>query len=733
MRIPAVPATIMTGLALLSASAASAAPAVDFGYAFGYPHRITVALPDSGDKTLVDCSPGQVALSWTYGNLLNIPPATFDTPVTQWHVVLKPEVDGAPYQGGDWRRAEGWLPVLSDSFTGSAVNGRMEIVGTARAAVVRMEFTNHDPARSHRAGIDCTVPGHWLGVNPHFVDPTDPLRPRDVLIAGWKDRTDRVLIFGTGAPEYAGFENTLYPAVTLAPGETRVLWLVRPYEAYLSMLPELRRRDWAAEFEGAKEVWRRLIGPAARLSLADPGVRNAYYAGLADIFIMREPVGHGYIGTTPGTEMYRGANPCESAIAGVCLDQAGLDVEALTGYRLSLDMQAFDGCWAEPEGWAHDCWFSSGLKSWFVMEHYLDTRDRGFLASIFPHMMASTRWQGRERERTRILVDGRRTADYGLLPPGMGDAGLMNGKSLYGVFIPHNIWALYGDALTVQAAEALGLSREAGEARGIFEKGRADLLATIRGGAIQENGYRWIPGVAGKTSGSRWGALNAAFPCRLLAPDDELITGTIRKMESKMSPGGIPIHTGWMEDGMWVAITLDNLAETLLMRGDGDSFAKYLYATLNHGTPLYSWCEERGPEPGAKKTSGDRQHLWTPVAVVRAIRDSLVFEDGSILHLARGADRSWIGRGPVGGEGLRTHFGPVSYRLEFDGAAGRVSGAVTLAPGRPPATLVVHVRLPSGAVLRGVSDPAARIVEGGSALEWKDPPLSLHFTADVGR
>jgi hypothetical protein len=736
MKLPLIIAAPLSCLALsaaLRAEPAPAVPAVTFDYAFDTPHRVTVALPDSSNKTLVDCAPGQVTLSWTYENLLNYPLATFATPRTAWHVVLRPEVDGKKFPRSSWHRAEGWLPALEDTFESPGVTGRMVVVGGARAGLVRMEFTSTDPARAHRVGIDCTTPGHWLGVNPAFVDPTDPLRPRDVLLAGWMDRADRVIIAGVGAEEYAGGDNTLYPAVTLRPGETKVVWLVRPYLAYQSMLPELRRRDWSGEFEQGLKAWRSLIGQASRLALPDPGVRNAYYSGLADVFIMREPVARGYIGTTPGTEMYRNANPIEAAIGAIDLVQAGMSAEAVTGYRLSLDSQAFDGCWSDPEGWDHDCWFSSGFKSWFVMEHYLDTRDRGFLATVFPHMMASTRWQGRERARTRVLVNGRRTLDYGLLPPGMGDAGLMNGTSFYGVFLPHNIWALYGDRLTVRAAEFLGLAREAAEAREIYEEGRVDLLAAIRGGAIQEQGYRWIPGVAGKTTGSRWGALNAAFPCGLLAPDDELITGTIRKMESRMSPGGIPMHTGWMEDGMWVAITVDNLAETLLLRGDGDGFSRYLYATLNHATPLYSWCEERGPEKGARKTSGDRQHLWTPVAVVRAIRDSLVFEDAETLHLARGADRSWLTRGPVGGDGLQTHFGPVSYRLAYDAPGRRVTGSVALAGGPPPAVLAVHVRLPAGLALKAVSDPSARIVDGGSTLEWTTPPRNLSFWADVGK
>ena len=208
-------------------------------------------------------------------------------------------------------------------------------------------------------------------------------------------------------------------------------------------------------------------------------------------------------------------------------------------------------------------------------------------------------------------------------------------------------------------------------------------MQAMERGAISENGYRWIPGVPGKACGSRWGALYAAFPCRILPPDHELITGTIRKIESRMSPGGIPVHTGWMKDGMWVAITLDNLAEALLLRNEGDAAARYLYATLNHGTPLFSWCEERGQPPGAKDCSGDRQHLWTPVAVGRFIRDALIMEDRDTLHLALGAARQWLGSGkPLGVANAPTHFGPVSYQAQYDAPEKRVNATVIF-PAKP--------------------------------------------------
>jgi hypothetical protein len=713
------------------ASSSPAAPAVNFAYAVATPHRLTVAPPDSGDKTLVDCEPGRVTLSWSYDNLLSFPVANFVGPTAQWKLILTPEVDGAPLTQSSWRRSEGWLPALASDFAHPSVHTTMEVVGGARAAIVRVEFSNTDPSRAHTAAVQCTVPGNWRGVSPAGVDPGLSANARDALVAGWMARADRVIIAGLGADDYPVSTNALHPVVTLRPGESKVLWLIRPYRIYESMLPELRRRDWSQEFTDAKENWRKLIGRTTRIKLADDGVRNAFYAGLADIFIMREPVPGDYLGTLPGTELYRCANPTEASIACVALDQAGLPVEAAEGYRLSLDLQNFDGCWAESQGWARTGWAAAGMKSWFVMEHFRLTRDRAYLTAIFPRMLASSRWQERARQRTRGAGTKDRPLNSGLLPPGMGDGGLKNGDSLYGIFLTHNIWAVYADQQALLAAEELGLRPEAAELRANYAIAKADLLETIRRGAIAEPGYRWIPGVAGKTSGSIWGALNAAFPCRILSPDDELITGTIRKMESKISPGGIPIHLGWMEDGMWVAITLDNLAETLLLRGDGDAVARYLYATLNHGTPLYTWCEERGQEPGTPKTSGDRQHLWTPIAVVRLLRDSLVFEDGALLALARCTDRSWLSRGPVGGQGFRTHFGPVSYELSLSESTKQVRGTVMLTADRLPATLRIHIRLPEGKYVKTVSDPSARIVDNGTVLEWTAPPARLEFTAGI--
>jgi hypothetical protein len=198
-----------------------------------------------------------------------------------------------------------------------------------------------------------------------------------------------------------------------------------------------------------------------------------------------------------------------------------------------------------------------------------------------------------------------------------------------------------------------------------------DLLTCIRKslekGAIRDSdGTCWIPGVPGKTSGSSWGVAEAIYPARIVTPDSPLAIGTMKHLQKTLSEGGLPENLGWFKGGLWVAISLDALAYVDIIQGNADLAASYYYAALNHGTPLFSWCEERMPEKGTEKTGGDRQHAWTPISITRFTRDMLVMEDdidGSVW-LTRAVPRWWYGVGEkIGVENMPTRYGEISYLI----------------------------------------------------------------------
>ncbi len=708
-------------------------PAVNFHYAFAPPHRITVALPDSSNKTLVDALPGKLQMSWTYEDLIYYSFKGFWTPPTKWKLVIEPQIDGHPFAQSKWERAHDYLPVLRNTSHDGGGDLELQIAGGATAAIGKIKLTNTSN-HAETMTLRCEVPGNFTGYNPAWVDHQ---AAADHLLAGWQAPADQVVILGIGADEYPVAAATVMTLKwNLKPGETRVAWLIRPYKNDEDDVAALRNKDWGNEFDSAQKVWVDLLRPASRVIIPDREVRNAFYACLADLFIMREPISRGYIATVPGTEGYRAAtDPFEAAIVAVALDQVGLHELSDLGYRVDLDIQEPNGDWTEKKYWSHLMWGASGFKAWVVMEHYWLSGDAAYLEKRYPQMLASSRWQEKQRARTRILdAAGQRPLTYGLMPRGMGDAGLMDGDDMYGVFYPHNIWAVYADKLALEAARILNRTQDAQELEGIYDRGKEDLLVALDRGAITESdGTRWISAVPGKVTGSRWGALNALFPTELLSPSDKLIDGTLKYIEQNMSPGGLPVHTGWMKDGMWVAISLDNVAEAHLVRNEGDTAIKLLYATLNHGTPLYTWCEERGEEVNTDKTSGDRQHLWTPVAVVRFLRDALVMEQDDHLHLARGIERTWLESGQeVGIEDAPTHFGTLTYRFSLDPARTKLTGVIAFPASKVPYNATLHCRLPEGLRVVSVDQASQATVTGdGAALEWSHPHGTVHFEAQV--
>ncbi|HEY3342389.1 MAG TPA: hypothetical protein VGK81_10235, partial [Anaerolineae bacterium] len=700
---------------------------VDFAYSFSTPHRLTATLPNSRDKTLLDCQPGYLRMSWTYEDLTQMPIFAFLTPTTRWELSLTPTIDGQRFAHSTWTRVDGFLPALDNTYQDGRGSIKLEVVGGAPAAMVRVTLTNTGD-KTHQFKLAVEKPGAWAGMNPAWVDSAVT---GDLLMAGWLDRADRILVLGCGADTYPVIGATAVCMEWDIPaGETRTAWVVRPYRAYSEDADGLRSRDWAEEYNNAIATWHELVAKATRFHIPDPGVQNAFYACLCDLFVMRESLADGHIVGTPGTEAYRAPNSYEAGIMAVALDQTRLHDESERGFELPLSLQEPNGDWTEPKGWAHLMWGGAGFKSWVALTHYRLTGDRAFLEKLYPRLRASSRWQESMRARMRVSRDD---LTYGLMPRGMGDCGLKDGDDLYGVFIPHNIWAVYADKLSMEAAIILGHTEDLTELERIYRTALEDLLRAMDRGAIQEDNYRWIPGVPGKTSGSRWGVLNALFPTEILAADHELINGTLRYIESHLSPGGIPVNTGWMTDGMWVAITLDNIAEAHLARGEGDPAAEYLYAVLNHGTPLYTWCEERGQEPYTAKTSGDRQHLWTPVAVVRTVRDCMIFERNNNLELGLGVPRAWLATGEsIGVDNAPTNYGEVSYVLRYDAAKRILKGHVSLPANALPGALIIHVRLPVSMHAKSVNAASNGTLSGdGQTVRWEHPGSQISFELTI--
>jgi len=121
---------------------ADSIPAVNFHYAFAPPHRITVAMPDSSNKTLLDALSGKLMMSWTYENLVHDSFNSFLTPATRWKVNIEPQIDGHPFAHSNWERVGGHLPALKNTYHDDGTDMGLEIAGGATAAIGKITLAN---------------------------------------------------------------------------------------------------------------------------------------------------------------------------------------------------------------------------------------------------------------------------------------------------------------------------------------------------------------------------------------------------------------------------------------------------------------------------------------------------------------------------------------------------------------------------------------------------------------
>ncbi len=203
---------------------------VDFSYAFGLPHRMTVALPDSGNKTLVDTYADHLSLRWTYGSLRNITIGAFMPLGSSWSGDLWLEADDHRLPLTGHRRAEGMLPVLAATAGDASGQAKLTVVGGQTAGLVRVELTNPSD-KPHRYQLVFNLHGGF-GEVPGYLNADDPL---DYMLAGWNDRADRVMLLTAGGTPVARRDTparTMAIAWDLEPGQSASGWLLRPYNAF---------------------------------------------------------------------------------------------------------------------------------------------------------------------------------------------------------------------------------------------------------------------------------------------------------------------------------------------------------------------------------------------------------------------------------------------------------------------------------------------------------------------
>jgi len=637
---------------------------VNFKYSFGTPHRLCISLPQASKKCLLDSTPDGVTVLWSDDDLTKIAPGAFYGPKIQWIFDINVEIDSKLVQGVLWKRVENRLPALEYIWDYDGVTIRLIAVSSYDEDIFKFEIENKSSDKKEVGIIgktkDLSFNTKWMNKESKY----------NMLLAHYGDRSDRILFFSTAETEKLKSCSNIDVFRKIKSQESYSFFFIRPHRKIVDDIERLLKINWDHKLKTALEIWRKIIDKAQKFIIPDKMIEDAYYACFCDIFVAQEINSEGFLAGLAGTDLYRCMNTCEPTIAAQVMDHSGLFLESEHLMRGILYPQEENGRWDDFRRWGHDIWWIPAPRCNWLKEHYLFTKNKKLLLFGFEKMYKHIKWAHQQRQKTKVLNElGEKPLTWGLMPRGMGDGGLMDDDDYFGYFIPSNVYHCFLIKIAIWAAKELNLDNEVNELQEYYDDAFECTMEAIRKGAIQEkDGYKWIPGVPGKTSGSRWAATASIYPCELIDPFDELATGTIKKLESNKSEGGLPLDTGWLKGGIWAAIAIDNLAYAHLARGEYDKASDYLYPVINHGSPLFTWCEERMPEPNSKVITGDLQHTWTPHIVNKFIRDIIIREKENKLYLLSAIPRFWLSDGfEVGVNNSFTHFGKVDFTIKREG------------------------------------------------------------------
>lgn len=512
--------------------------------------------------------------------------------------------------------------------------------------------------------------------------------------------------------------------------DRHVVWLAIPHRGDVQDAAAYSESGCAEAWRRGVQAWQQLLDRAPRFMIPDQAVADAYYSCLADQFILREAV-RGGIGFLCGTDMYRCVNAYETDHHVQAVLRAGYFEEAWRATDIFPPVQNANGCWTDYTPWNTRCWIFNGDMALMYDALYRFTHDKKRIADIYPRLVRLARWCEGERAKSKTLPQ--EDPRYGLMPPGDGDGGVerdLPRPDKKNVFFPHNVFNVEGLRITAQLAKEFGTLEEAAELQRAFQDAQQCLLRSMERCAVALPGGRYVPAsVVPGGGGSLWLCAAFAYPARLVPYNHPLVTGTLKWFESFQSQTGIPINGGWQGHGIWPGAAMECPAPVYLRRGEVDQLSRLIYAGLNCASPVWTWPEERAPGAGTSLTSGDLQEAWFPVNFCRLMRDCLLYEDDSVLHLAAGVPRFWHGLGkPIGVTDAPTHFGKVSYQMQCDTENRRITGTVRFPGSSPMVRADLHLRLPGR--LRAVSvraDSGPHLSPAGDWLRWEKPQGEHRF------
>ena len=545
---------------------------------------------------------------------------------------------------------------------------------------------------------------------------------------------------------------------SLQPGESCELLLKIPYVALESKgeRAALKELDFDCCHREVTRFWREENGKGSQLCTPVPQLDALYAAHLSHVefsdFSM--PDAPDLINTSVGSSTY-GNFSNESCMIVQELDQRGFHEDCRRRLDLWVKYQGTveqPGNFADYEGMYYGAGgFESGNYNqhhgwvlWYMSEHFLLTRDRGWFGGVVDSVVEGADWVFRQRRETMKELPHSRGWERGFLP-----AGSLEDVTEFYYWLSTNCLTWRGVDAAARALEAFGHA-EAKRVRREADAFRQDLIRgfeTMRQHTplVRLNDGRWVP----------------HYPSRLYCRGRdqgwirEVLEGAVYLLISGLYDAGSK-QAGWILDDFQ-----DNLylkppygyvlrdAEFNLFNRGGFSIQPCLLAGLlphldRDESEIYIWMffnalaavfreeingliEHPMPELGFSnsvtfKTSDEANAvMW--------LRYMLVYWNQGGVHFGRALPRAWFAEeGEIEITRVSTWFGEVGVRYAPDLERKRIGARVELGKLRDEPQVRVRFRHPQKASIKGVRVGG----KGWTAFEGEDVDITgLSGTVEV--
>jgi len=501
--------------------------------------------------------------------------------------------------------------------------------------------------------------------------------------------------------------------VSLKPGETRELVFKMPVAPLVADSEEARlveAADYQDHFRKTVSIWDELVGTASTLHFPETKAQEYLLANTVFDLLAIDKLGDDYAINVNKFQYHR-FYPGNGASMIVALDYMGLTDIAEKCLLYARNAQQPDGRMENPHAPQSNRWENNGYVLWAWGRHYQLTRDREFLAQVYPHVAACVAWVGKKASEDPM----------GLLPPvALADDAMLAGVRQTG----QHMWILIGLLNAIRMAEAMekpddvaAFRAEYQRFRNAFEKALAVQLAKTAGVIT--------PALEGTAAGNHWDNLLLLYPEPLFEPFDPRVTATIRASRATYAEGILsfilPQATAqrgtadWPDTGRTgLAGTEDagyvfqaapslhywqtpNNAQNALVRGtpeDQRAAVEDLYALLLHTTSTHA-PQEFGTVPWGTRDCGYHRLNILPdgaasAKTIELLRNMILREQGEDLVLFSALSPEWMRAGKtIETTQAPTDFGPVSLR--FDSRADGFDVRITSRFRNPPKRLTVRL------------------------------------------